>query len=55
MGITGAWAWTLVPALALITRLAIVVVALRGTKPADRPAILRALAELLRPRRGRRD
>jgi hypothetical protein len=56
MGITtGALAWVLVPALVLIARVVIVVVALRGSKPAERPAILRALADLLRLRLGRRE
>src|SRR5262249_44572392 len=56
MGITaGALAWILVPVLALMARVVIVVVALRGSKPSERPAILRALADLLRPRLGRRE
>jgi hypothetical protein len=56
MGITtGTLAWILMPALALTARVIIVVVALRGSRPAERPAILRALADLLRPRLGRRE
>ncbi len=48
MGITiGIVAWVLVPVLALAARVVIVLIALRGTKPSERPAILRALAVLL--------
>ena len=50
MGVTiGILAWALVPVLALVARVVIVAISLRGTKPAERPAILRALATLLAP------
>jgi hypothetical protein len=39
-------ALTIIPALAVVARVVIVLSALRGTKPAERPAILRALAGL---------
>lgn len=52
MPITVVFPWFALVALGLVllARLAMLMVALRGTRPRERPAILRALADLTTPR-----
>lgn len=49
--LTAGTAAVIVAAIASLTRIIIVWLALRGTKPQDRPAILRATAGLWNPKR----
>lgn len=49
--LTASTAAVIAAAIAGLTRIVIVWLALRGTKPQDRPAILRATADLWTPKR----
>lgn len=48
------WSFAIIVATALVAFTIVAVLSLTGAQPADRPAILRALAEVLRALRGQR-